>query len=486
MKKTWLIILLILLVQGALRLPFLSEPLNLDESTYTQIAVRMSQGEYLYRDLVDVKPPLLFDLYRLIGWSDPGLRLYMAAFALLTTLLVLQAGWLWGGKKVGLAGAALFALFSGGVFIEGTSASAENLMLPFLVAALNCTLLGGWWVGLAGICSGAALMIKQTALFNLVGLAGYLLWRRRWPESGRFLAGAAVVPVFYLLQSWLRGDLPVMFNALFGLSGGMLKFSLGNVLFRTAFIFVFENSLLWLLAGLGFFYLRRQAWTEKNGLLLGWTAAALVGVYATGYALGHYFGQLIPALALLGGLAVGNWPAAAGTGKKGVYWLLLLATLALFTIANQYEFYFVYSGDQIAARRYGSEAIPKFRRIGERIRALTGPGDQVYGFPVAVHYSGRRQPVKYYLTVKGGRSEVRLFGRLIYAHDFGIDRGPALTRLIDEDIYQAIIDRRTKYLVFGLMNAYLPPRLKEVITTNGYAYDRELSDPEALIYVYKR
>lgn len=71
MKRVWLILLLILLFQFVLRIPFLSEPLNLDEATYWQIADRMSHGELLYRDLVDVKPPGLYYIFMLIG-KDPS------------------------------------------------------------------------------------------------------------------------------------------------------------------------------------------------------------------------------------------------------------------------------------------------------------------------------------------------------------------------------------------------------------------------------
>jgi 4-amino-4-deoxy-L-arabinose transferase-like glycosyltransferase len=486
MKKTWLLVLLILLLQCALRLPFLAEPLNYDESVYMQIAGRMSQGEQLYRDIIDVKPPLLFNFYQLVGQEAQRLRLVMTVISLLTTLLVLQAGWLLGGQRVGLAAAGLFAVFSGGIFVEGTLGSPEGLMLPLLVGALNGLILGGGWIVLAGICSGAAIMIKQTAAVFLLCLLGFLVWRRRFAEAWTFLAGSLLCPLLYALFFGLRGDLPGLIDALFLLGAGMIKFDLLNILIKTLSIFLFENSVLWILALVGLLYAFRQRAIARMQLLLAWGAVSLLSAYLTSFGLGHYFLPQVPALALLGGLALGNWPEIIRRQSTRLVALLLITALAFFTLISQLEFYLACSGDQIAAQRYGSEAISKFKRLGRLIGERTKPGDQVYGFPVAVYYSQRRQPIKYYIIVRGGRSEVRLLGKLLYAYDFGISRSPELTRRIDEDIYQAIADRRTKYLVFGLMDLYQPPRLKEVVNANGYVYDRELSDPDALIVIYKR
>ena len=59
-KKYLFILLLILLLQLALRIPFLSEPLERDEGAYGYIGQRILAGELPYRDVFDHKTPVVY------------------------------------------------------------------------------------------------------------------------------------------------------------------------------------------------------------------------------------------------------------------------------------------------------------------------------------------------------------------------------------------------------------------------------------------
>jgi 4-amino-4-deoxy-L-arabinose transferase-like glycosyltransferase len=474
MKKSWLILGFILLLQVGLRLPFLAEPLSLDEATYGQIARRMAQGEQLYRDLVDVKPPAVFLIFQALGSDPEKIRLVTAGCGALVALLLFLLGRQLFNDRVGLAAAALYALFGGGVFIEGTQANPENFMLLPLLAALSCTLAGGWWLLAAGLFSGLAIMVKQTAAFNLAALLLFVLFKKEWKGSAMLVLGSLVVPLLCL--AYYRTGLVA---ALFYYSAGMVKLSLINPLIKTVFLFLFENGPLWVLAAVGLVYIWRQPREERSNLLLLWSVGSAVGCYLAGYALGHYFIQLVPALCLWGAIAL----VKVRFDRLAI---ILLGIFSLFIVANQAEFYLVYSPEQIVLERGGSPAGPAGRRIGETIARQSQPGEAVFGLATAVFYSGRNSPNKYFIAVRGGQSELRIAGRLIYSHNFGIKRDPRLQALIDQDFFRSLSDPRTRYYVVDLKDNYSPPGTNGWLKKCGYILDPGLSDLPAAIFVFRR
>lgn len=484
-RSKWLfLILLILAMQIVLRLPFMAEPLNLDKATYVQISSRMSQGELLYRDMVDVKPPGLFYIFMLIGKDPFQMRLLTALYGMLTTLCLFFLGRKLFGERFGLIAALLYAVFSGGVFIEGTQSSPETFMVMPLVLGLLSFASGSFF--LAGIFSGLAVIIKQTAAFNFIALLGVLIFTRKGWAGVKLIAGVLIFPLVLVVYFSFKGTLAEFINAIFFYSLGMVKPSAISFLIKTALLFIFESSVLWVLALAGTVYLIRRERDEKTWLLLVWSLFSVIAVYAAGYALGHYYIQLIPALCLLAAVAVFHWNELITARSTKVLFIIFLAALGLFIIANEYEFYTVYSPDQIAFERYGTPINGIARQIGLKIRERTKPGDLVYGISSVVVYSGRSSLTKYYLTVRGGRTEVWFLGKLIYGHDFGIQRDTALVKKVDEDFYRNLSDPRTKYWAVNLKDNYAPEDIKARLREYGYVLDQELSDVRDAILVFKR
>jgi 4-amino-4-deoxy-L-arabinose transferase-like glycosyltransferase len=402
MKRAWLLLILILVMQVVLRLPFLGEPLNQDEATYAQIANRIAQGEVLYRDLVDVKPPGVFYLFLLLGQNAARIRYFTLIFSLLLTLSVFRLGRQLLDDRLGLTAASLYAVFSGGVFIEGTQATPENFMLLPLLLALSVFIVGAerekggsWWLFLAGFLSRLAVLVKQPAAFNLVALGLLLLVidrQRRRPAAlaaGRVLAlagGAVLGPLLVVAYFWSQGALADFINANFFYSLGMARPALLNFIVKTVLLMLFENSVIWVLAAAGGYLIIRRYRTEKLATLLTWALFSVLGVYAAGFALGHYYIQVIPGLCLLAAFAILNWPALGLSRSAGRLFLILLAVLGLFIISSQYEFYLVYGPDRISAERYGNDGNSVARDIGLKLAARTAPGDRVYGISSTVFY----------------------------------------------------------------------------------------------------
>ena len=99
---------------GCLRLPMMVQPMGIDQGIFTAAAWGMSQGDMLYRDLWDQKPPGIHLIYRAaiavlgphevtVFWMD-----FLAAVA--TTALLGVVGWRLARPSVGLAAAAVYAV----------------------------------------------------------------------------------------------------------------------------------------------------------------------------------------------------------------------------------------------------------------------------------------------------------------------------------------------------------------------------------------
>ena len=209
-KKYLIILLLILLLQLALRIPFLSEPLERDEGAYGYIGQRILAGELPYRDVFDHKTPVVYYIYAFIikafGGSILSIRLFSAFYSLLTTFAVFLLTLLLFEAGPALLAAGLYAVFSTGPFIQGTGANTEVFMVLPMVLAFTAFVYGrkqgsSSWIIVAGVLSGLAVMIKQTAVLNFLVLLGLACFEKdsRFKNGLSLCAGFAVFPLFFLI-----------------------------------------------------------------------------------------------------------------------------------------------------------------------------------------------------------------------------------------------------------------------------------------------
>jgi 4-amino-4-deoxy-L-arabinose transferase-like glycosyltransferase len=151
----------------------MTEPLDCDEAAYAYIGHRALQGDVLYRDLTENKPPLGYWLYALQvaigGYDELAIRIMPIPYVLATIVLVWWIGYRTGGPAAACLAAGLFIVCSTDPYLFGNGANLEHFINLFAVAAL-ALLLRGWdgtgrWPLLAsGICVGAAVLVKQVAI----------------------------------------------------------------------------------------------------------------------------------------------------------------------------------------------------------------------------------------------------------------------------------------------------------------------------------
>ncbi|MBN2057493.1 MAG: glycosyltransferase family 39 protein [Candidatus Saganbacteria bacterium] len=417
-----IILVLILLLQVALRWPFLSVPLERDEGAYGYVAQRILAGELPYRDAFDHKPPVIYYLYASFiyfgGNTVAAIRAPALVWSLLTTLALFWLGRLLFGSTAGLVAAFFFAVFSGGVLVQGTSANTEVFMVLPLVLSLIFFLFGlkdgqdrAKVLIVAGLFGGLAMMIKQTAAVNLAVMFLFFFSRQdgkihyKWRPALALLAGALIVPAVFSFYFLVRGAWPdylcqvlivnrryissLDFGPVARLAGGLY----------TTYIFAkLENGVLWLLALIGLAYILLEERTRENAVLAAWTLASVVGLSASGLFFGHYYLQLIPALCLLAAYAVKKVWREAGLAYNLALAVLLL-WLFLPTLAYQAPFYFSYSSEQIANAQYGKPSYSIAKRLADKLAPRLRSSDRVLVWaadPEVYFYLNKKAPTRYF------------------------------------------------------------------------------------------
>jgi Dolichyl-phosphate-mannose-protein mannosyltransferase len=301
------------LLAFAARIPFWRAPLTADEGGYTEVARLWERGAHLYRGAWVDRPQGLILVFRALlavgGGSAESIRVLAAVIAIAVVLATMALATRLCGRIEGAATGLLLASFGASPFIESFTLSGELLAsLPAVLSLLAFVAYLGRrrlpWLVLAGLLTGCAVMIKQSA-FD-AGLAALLLLLVRERERGvrpaAVLLLSALVPVAlgavtapHFTDWWnavvayrAQGD-----SLLTGSPGHRLQLLLSSLPAAAKAL-----GLLGLLAVAG--------WRPAPLLVRLWLGAALVGVLGGGNFHPHYYLQLAPPLSLLAGIGVGR------------------------------------------------------------------------------------------------------------------------------------------------------------------------------------
>ena len=397
MKNTWLVLLLILILQFTLRAPFINLPLEPgEEGLYSYFAQRISAGAVLYRDMQDVKPPGVFYIYlmafKTLGEKESSIRLFSIMFAMLTTIFMFLIGKQIGNKNMGLIAALLFAVFSSGVVIDGVWGTVEGFMVLPMVIAFYCFFRGCdvindlksegkralfSWAGfmeffLAGLFSGLAIMIKQVALFNFIALLIIAIAMNIKNKKmairilSNIIAGFLLMVPFLLGYFFIKGGLPGLIEFTMFNSVGMVKPKIIWFIQKTAEIMIKGNSILWLLSIIGVACILKWHRSIRYIALLVWGIFSIIGVFILGFALPHYYLQIIPGLSLLSAVAITNLRRLNISIITGLFISLLVMGLICLIIMSNYGYYFIKDKDELSKLVYGDRDGVIAREIGKK------------------------------------------------------------------------------------------------------------------------
>lgn len=401
MKNAGLLALLLFVLFFAVA-PYLTLAFTENEGIYGAVAQEMRHGALLYKDVWDHKPPLIYLEYQVIQ------RLFGSGEAALH-LCVLLCHWVCAGllfllgKRLGFASPkAWAAAFTYGIFIappwfQNWTGQADLAMQPWLLGSFLLLMAKKRWSNfLAGMAWSLAFFTKQTAM---VYLPIYLIFSEQGGLEtivefilGADVVGAAVVSPFYFSDRMGElGDAVWGFNAIY-VTKSWVAFAkmpnyYGSVL-MWALKPLLAYGLAWIAlvrgARLSVVELRTRVATRPWTFILIWFVLAFVGCSLSGRFTSYYFVALLAPMAL----ATGVYISDAKASRKA---LLVAAAIGAGAMLLGYFGSWTRSHSFYQDAWYPKERLEAAKVMGEQIRSLSMPGDQLLAWttePEIYVYSG--------------------------------------------------------------------------------------------------
>jgi hypothetical protein len=235
-QPLWFVSLLLLAWTCLVRLPF-AHIINDDEAFFSVVADRWRLGEWPYVSSYDVKPPGLFAIFALVqavfGSSlmvIKGLEIAFTALCAFCLYIMLARQ---GFRTAGLWAAGLMPVYS--LTLMGVGGACQIIQLGLTAAAFAAMLEVGRethrdkeliYAALSGLLIGSAIMVKQTAAFEALGLSVWLTWQAYCSPRARFFERLT-----HLIAFGIAAALPTLgFAAMFYSAGHFSEAFLAVVL----------------------------------------------------------------------------------------------------------------------------------------------------------------------------------------------------------------------------------------------------------------
>jgi Dolichyl-phosphate-mannose-protein mannosyltransferase len=416
------VVLAVILVTTALvRVRLLTVPLERDEGEFAYMGQLILRGEIPYLAAHNMKLPGVYYAYAAIlavfGESEAGIRLGLLLVNLASIILIHRLGQRLLDETAGLTAAAAYAVLSLGVPVLGFTAKAEHFVVFFLLAGMLLLAHAGarrrlGLVAAAGFLLGVAVVMKQhAAAFVAFGAVYLVLIARREELLTAFvvftLAAAAPFAATCVAMAWAGAFGPFWFwTVTYAREYATLLpagVGLGELAKRAGEIAA-AGSALWLLAGLG---LAAPAWDEgarrAAPFLLPFAVCSFVAVCPGLRFSEHYFILLLPAAALLIGVAVSGLARLAERRQPRFARLVRVGVplvAVLLALAQQWPL-LALSPVALSRMVYGVNPFPEAIEIGRYLREHSAPDEQIAVIgsePEIYFYAHRRAATSYMYT----------------------------------------------------------------------------------------
>ncbi len=320
-NKTFWSIFSLCIIFFILRLPSLIEPHWYgDEGIYQVIGQALHQGQLLYKDIWDNKPPLLYVFYAFANGDQATMRLLsMIAGLVSVPLFFFLTQRLFQSHKISTIATTVYVILFGSPFLEGNIANAENFILPLTIFSglliysstnthdnlkLNTNKRVIFFV--SGLLLGIAFLFKIVAIFDAIAFTLFLLFLAVPKLSKRSLK-LATISILPLLIGFL---VPFVFSIIYFSMHGILAEYLSSAFSRNIDYVGFENYLfgvpqgllivkIFLLIGATILiFINRRLFHKPTLFLLLWTTFALFSANFSGRPYTHYLLVLLPTFCL--------------------------------------------------------------------------------------------------------------------------------------------------------------------------------------------
>ena len=450
-----------------IRIRLLEFPLERDEGEYAYSGQLMLQGIAPYQLAYSMKFPGTAATYALLmsifGQTVAGIHLGLLVVNLATSALLFVLGRrMANSTTAGVAAATSYAVMSVSTSVLGWSAHATHLlMLPVMAGVLLLLRAtdrqSDQPLYFSGFLFGLAMLMKQPAAVFILFGAAYLLfagkqaglsWKRIVTRALIFCASAAVPLLLTGLALWQAGVFEKFWcwTVTYAREYATLSSpSNAAAYWRATYQMVIgPRWILYALAGTGLIVAFCKGNRRRGVFLNSFLVFSVLALSRGFYFRPHYFFLILPALALLIGLAVAKLPEFfRGRLSLGRVTILLVFGFALaWPMFRESKLLFALSPLSASRFIYGECPFPESMRIGEYLREHTTPEDTiaVLGSEPQIYFFAHRHSATGYLYTYG------LMEPQKYAHRMQLE------------MIQEIETARPKYLVYVVINDSWWPR----------------------------
>ncbi len=454
----WIAVAVIIVFIAAVRIRLLQIPLERDEGEFAYMGQLILQGIPPYLLAYNMKFPGIYAVYALImgifGQTIAGIHIgLMIVNAIAILLLFLLTRRLF-DDVAGVFAAAFYALLSLSPSVLGTSAHATQFIVP---VALGGTFLliqavdSGKYstLFLSGLLYGLALMMKQHAVLFIGFGVIYYLWsmvRKRPFDIEKLVRGISL----FILASAI--PFIVSCAILYGV-GVFSRFWFWTFTYASQYVSEVPLSLgvqhfltsarwaispwVWAAAGLGLTAIFWNKRARVNGVfLIGFFLFSFLSICPGLFFRNHYFVTLLPAVAVLAGVAASSIREFLSVKKMPIIIqilpLLIVAAVVLGPMSMFTRFFFTAPPAEACRMMYGENPFPESIEIGEYIKNHSREDDKIAVI-------GSEPQIYFYANRKSATGYIYVYG-LMEPQDFA--------SRMQREMIQEIENARPKFVVF--------------------------------------
>jgi hypothetical protein len=423
----WLVVLAVLLFVGFIRVRLLEMPLERDEGEYAYAGQLILQGIPPYELAYNMKLPGTYFAYAagmaVFGQTIAGVRLTLIAANSLTILFMFLTGRKLFGTGGGLVACASYGIMSVCPAVAGLAAHATHFVVLFAVPATlllfkGCETNRRSTLFFSGLLYGLALMMKQQGIcFGMFG-CGFLAWRAM--RSGSAFTAEFARRIFaFGLGMILPLGLTCLALALAGVFSEFWFWTFtyarsyvtstplteGIRLLRVCLNETFDLLAgFWLMAAIG---LPLAFWSRdcrnRAVLVMFFFVCSFLGTAAGLYFRPHYFILLLPAFALVQGMAVVSMQQVLRFGVienvlKSLP-VILFATVLAWVVYYDSPIYFQWSPVQVGQNLYNWNPFAESLVVARYIREHSAENARiaVMGSEPQIYFYARRHSATGYI-----------------------------------------------------------------------------------------